>query len=130
MASGNGKENGEATREALGEPAQGGVTSGRVKKFRLQEWFDNPDNPGMTALTSSATSITALTRAELQSGKPLIGIAQTARTCRPATGHHIELASGVREGIVSMGRRALRVPLPPYPGNVGKTPDGRAGPAT
>src|SRR6201986_2313458 len=49
----------------------------RKKKFRSQEWFDNPDNPGMTALYLERYLNYGLTRAELMSGKPLIGIAQT-----------------------------------------------------
>ena len=52
------------------------------KKFRSQEWFDNPDNPGMTALYLERYLNFGLTRAELQSGKPLIGIAQTSPISR------------------------------------------------
>ena len=55
------------------------------RKFRSQEWFDNPDNPGMTALYLERYLNYGLTREELQSGKPLIGIAQSGSDCRPAT---------------------------------------------
>jgi len=44
--------------------------------LRSQEWFDNPDNPGMTALYIERYMNWGLTRDELQSGKPIIGIAQ------------------------------------------------------
>jgi len=47
------------------------------KKYRSQEWFNNPDNPGMTALYLERYLNVGLTRKELQSGKPVIGIAQT-----------------------------------------------------
>jgi hypothetical protein len=47
------------------------------KKYRSQEWFNNPDNPGMTALYLERYLNFGLTRKELQSGKPVIGIAQT-----------------------------------------------------
>ena len=49
------------------------------KKFkrRSQAWFDNPANPSMTALYVERYLNYGLTRAELQSGKPVIGIAQT-----------------------------------------------------
>ena len=47
------------------------------RRLRSQEWFDNPDNPGMTALYLERYLNYGLTRAELQSGKPMIGIAQT-----------------------------------------------------
>ena len=79
-----------------------GAPTGK-KKFRSQEWFDNPDNPGMTALYLERYLNYGLTRAELQSGKPLIGIAQTGSDLSPCNRHHIELAKRVREGI---GRRA------------------------
>ena len=46
-------------------------------KLRSQLWFDNPDNPGMTALYLERYLNFGLTREELQSGKPIIGIAQT-----------------------------------------------------
>ena len=45
------------------------------KKYRSQEWFDNPDNPGMTALYLERYLNFGLTREELQSGKPIVGIA-------------------------------------------------------
>ena len=46
--------------------------------LRSRLWFDNPDNPGMTALYLERYLNFGLTRAELQSGKPIIGIASTA----------------------------------------------------
>jgi dihydroxyacid dehydratase/phosphogluconate dehydratase len=48
-----------------------------AKRLRSREWFDNPDNPGMTARHLERYLNYGLTREELQSGKPLIGIAQT-----------------------------------------------------
>ena len=74
----------------------------RKKMFRSQEWFDNPDNPGMTALYLERYLNYGLTRAELMSGKPLIGIAQTGSDLSPCNRQHIELAKRVREVIVSM----------------------------
>ena len=47
------------------------------KALRSQEWFDNPNNPGMTALYVERYQNQAFTREELQSGRPIIGIAQT-----------------------------------------------------
>ena len=43
-------------------------------RFRSQEWFDNPANPDMTALYLERYLNFGLTREELQSGKPVIGI--------------------------------------------------------
>ena len=93
----------------------------RKKKFRSQEWFDNPDNPGMTALYLERYLNYGLTRAELMSGKPLIGIAQTGSDLSPCNRHHIELAKRVREGIVSMGGIPFEFPCHPIQ-ETGKRP--------
>lgn len=93
----------------------------RKKKFRSQEWFDNPDNPGMTALYLERYLNYGLTRAELMSGKPLIGIAQTGSDLSPCNRHHIELARRVREGIVSMGGIPFEFPCHPIQ-ETGKRP--------
>src|SRR6476660_9338739 len=49
------------------------------RKLRSSEWFNNPHNPGMTALYLERYLNYGLTRHELQSGKPIIGIAQTGK---------------------------------------------------
>ena len=87
------------------------------KKFRSQEWFDNPDNPDMTALYLERYLNYGLTREELQSGKPIIGIAQTGSDLSPCNRHHIELAKRVRDGIAASRRHPLRISLPSDPGN-------------
>ncbi|MCA0014241.1 dihydroxy-acid dehydratase family protein [Mesorhizobium sp. B292B1B] len=97
-----------------------GAPAGK-KKFRSQEWFDNPDNPGMTALYLERYLNYGLTRAELMSGKPLIGIAQTGSDLSPCNRHHIELAKRVREGIVSMGGIPFEFPCHPIQ-ETGKRP--------
>jgi dihydroxy-acid dehydratase len=76
---------------------------GGQKRLRSQEWFDNPDDPGMTALYLERYLNYGITREELQSGKPIIGIAQTGSDLSPCNRHHIELAKRVREGIVAAG---------------------------
>src|SRR5690242_2461083 len=91
------------------------------KKLRSQEWFDNPDNPGMTALYLERYLNYGLTRAELQSGKPIIGIAQTGSDLSPCNRHHLELAKRVREGIVSMGGIPFEFPCHPIQ-ETGKRP--------
>jgi dihydroxyacid dehydratase/phosphogluconate dehydratase len=48
----------------------------RRRNLRSQLWFDNPDNPGMTALYLERYLNYGLTKQELTSGKPIIGIAQ------------------------------------------------------
>ncbi|MBD0413320.1 IlvD/Edd family dehydratase [Oryzicola mucosus] len=92
-----------------------------TKKFRSQEWFDNPDNPGMTALYLERYLNFGLTREELQSGKPLIGIAQTGSDLSPCNRHHVELAKRVREGIVAAGGIPFEFPCHPIQ-ETGKRP--------
>ena len=55
----------------------GKAAGGKKRELRSKLWFDNPDNPGMTALYLERYLNFGLTREELQSGKPIIGIAQT-----------------------------------------------------
>ena len=43
-------------------------------KLRSQQWFDNPENPGMTALYIERSLNFGLTPEELRSGKPIIGL--------------------------------------------------------
>jgi hypothetical protein len=48
------------------------------RALRSRLWFDDPSNPGMTALYLERYLNFGLTRHELQSGRPMIGIAQSA----------------------------------------------------
>jgi dihydroxy-acid dehydratase len=91
------------------------------KLFRSQEWFNNPDNPGMTALYMERYLNYGLTRAELQSGKPIIGIAQTGSDLSPCNRHHIELAKRVRDGITAAGGLVMEFPVHPIQ-ETGKRP--------
>src|SRR5919112_691966 len=83
------------------------------RKLRSQQWFDNPDNPGMTALYMERYLNYGLTRAELQAGKPIIGIAQTGSDLSPCNRHHIQLAHRVREGIREAGGIPFEFPVHP-----------------
>jgi dihydroxy-acid dehydratase len=80
---------------------------------RSKLWFDNPENPGMTALYIERYLNYGLTREELQSGKPLIGIAQTGSDLSPCNRVHLDLAARVREGIRSAGGIAFEFPVHP-----------------
>ena len=90
-------------------------------RFRSQEWFDNPANPDMTALYLERYLNFGLTREELQSGKPVIGIAQTGSDLSPCNRPHIELAKRVREGIREAGGIAIEFPVHPIQ-ETGKRP--------
>ncbi|MGY3658691.1 dihydroxy-acid dehydratase [Bradyrhizobium sp. USDA 376] len=95
--------------------------NGTRRHLRSQEWFNNPHNPGMTALYMERYLNYGLTRAELQSGKPIIGIAQTGNDLSPCNRHHIELAHRVREGIREAGGIAMEFPTHPIQ-ETGKRP--------
>ena len=98
------------------------MTSGNGgRKLRSQQWYDNPDNPGMTALYLERQLNYGLTREELQSGKPIIGIAQTGSDLSPCNRHHLVLAERVREGIREAGGIAFEFPVHPIQ-ETGKRP--------
>ena len=89
--------------------------------LRSRLWFDNPDNPGMTALYLERYLNYGLSRAELTSGKPIIGIAQTGSDLSPCNRHHLQLAERVREGIRTAGGIAMEFPVHPIQ-ETGKRP--------
>ena len=89
--------------------------------LRSRAWFDNPHNPDMTALYLERYLNFGLTRHELQSGKPIIGIAQTGSDLSPCNRPHIELAKRVREGIREAGGIAMEFPVHPIQ-ETGKRP--------
>ncbi|MDP9892800.1 dihydroxy-acid dehydratase [Variovorax boronicumulans] len=82
-------------------------------KLRSQEWFDNPANTDMTALYIERTMNFGLGLDELQSGRPIIGIAQTGSDIAPCNRHHLVLAERVREGIRDAGGIAFEFPIHP-----------------
>jgi dihydroxy-acid dehydratase len=90
-------------------------------RLRSQLWFDNPDNPGMTALYLERYLNYGLTKQELASGKPIIGIAQTGSDLSPCNRHHLELAKRVREGIRDAGGVVFEFPMHPIQ-ETGKRP--------
>ena len=92
-----------------------------ARRLRSLDWFDNPANPDMTALYLERYLNFGLTREELQSGKPIIGIAQTGSDLSPCNRHGIELAKRVREGIREAGGVAIEFPVHPIQ-ETGKRP--------
>ena len=81
--------------------------------LRSKAWFDNPANADMTALYIERTMNYGLTLEELQSGKPIIGIAQTGSDISPCNRHHIFLAERVKEGIREAGGICFEFPVHP-----------------
>jgi len=93
----------------------------RSPKLRSRAWFDNPDNIDMTALYLERYLNFGLSLEELQSGRPIIGIAQTGSDLSPCNRHHLVLAERVREGIREAGGIALEFPVHPIQ-ETGKRP--------
>ena len=92
-----------------------------IDDLRSRKWFMNPDNPEMTALYLERYLNYGLTRQELQSGKPIIGIAQTGSDLSPCNRHHIELTKRVRDGILAAGGTPMEIPVHPIQ-ETGKRP--------
>jgi dihydroxy-acid dehydratase len=88
-------------------------TKAQIERLRSRAWFNNPANIDMTALYIERTMNFGLSREELQSGRPIIGIAQTGSDIAPCNRHHIELAPRIRDGIREMGGVPFEFPIHP-----------------
>ena len=91
------------------------------KPLRSRAWFDDPSNADMTALYLERYMNFGLSLEELQSGKPIIGIAQTGSDLSPCNRHHIVLAERVRAGIIEAGGIPLEFHVHPIQ-ETGKRP--------
>jgi len=97
------------------------MTDMPTPRLRSRAWFDNPENIDMTALYLERYLNFGLSLEELQSGKPIIGIAQTGSDLSPCNRHHLVLAERVREGVREMGGIVLEFPVHPIQ-ETGKRP--------
>jgi len=79
------------------------ASSDSRRPLRSRLWFDDPGNPKMTALYLERYLNYGLSRAELQSGRPIIGLAQTGSDLVPCNRHHLQLAERVRDGVRDAG---------------------------
>lgn len=89
------------------------ASKGLKTLLRSRSWFDNPDNAELTALYIERLMNYGLSFDELQSGRPVIGIAQTGSDIAPCNRHHIVLAQRVKEGIRDAGGIAFEFPIHP-----------------
>jgi dihydroxy-acid dehydratase len=95
--------------------------SSAPRRLRSRAWFDDPANADMTALYLERYMNFGLSLQELQSGKPIIGIAQTGSDLSPCNRHHMVLAERVRDGIREAGGIVLEFPVHPIQ-ETGKRP--------
>jgi len=91
------------------------------KRLRSRAWFDDPANADMTALYLERYMNFGLALEELQSGKPIIGIAQTGSDLSPCNRHHLVLADRIRAGIIEAGGIPFEFPVHPIQ-ETGKRP--------
>jgi dihydroxy-acid dehydratase len=84
-----------------------------ARPFRSREWFADPQRSDMTALYLERFMNYGLTPAELRSGKPIIGIAQTGSDLSPCNRIHLDLARRVRDGIRDAGGIPMEFPVHP-----------------
>ena len=90
-------------------------------KLRSQEWFDNPNDPGLTALYLERYLNYGLKRKDLQSGKPIIGIAQSGSDISPCNRHFLSLSETIKDGIRKAGGVPMEFPTHPIQ-ETGKRP--------
>ncbi|MBD8554229.1 dihydroxy-acid dehydratase family protein [Rhizobium sp. CFBP 8762] len=109
------------TRKEAAVKGEGTKPRVNPENLRSRAWFDNPSNADMTALYLERYMNFGLSQEELQSGRPIIGIAQTGSDLSPCNRHHMELATRVREGIREAGGIAIEFPVHPIQ-ETGKRP--------
>ncbi len=86
---------------------------GQIKKLRSENWFNDPDDAGMTAIYMERYLNYGLTREELQTGKPIIGIAQIGSDLTPCNRGHLETVKRVRDGVYASGGIPIEFPVHP-----------------
>ena len=90
-------------------------------KLRSKEWFDNPKDPGLTAIYLERYLNYGLKRKDLQSDKPIIGIAQSGSDLSPCNRHILDLSKNIKKGIVNAGGVPMEFPTHPIQ-ETGKRP--------
>ena len=89
------------------------ASSSGKRRFRSQDWFDNPERPDLTALYIERFLNGGVTPEELRSGRPIIGIAQSGSDLSPCNKVHVGLAARVRDGIRAAGGVPIEFPTHP-----------------
>src|SRR5580693_3188942 len=84
-----------------------------TKRLRSEIWFNDRDEPGESAIYIERFTNYGITREELQSARPIIGIAQTGSDLSPCNRIHVELAARIRDGIRDQGGIPFEFPVHP-----------------
>lgn len=81
--------------------------------LRSEHWWNDPSNPGMTALYLERFLNYGLTPGELQSGRPVIGIAQSANDLAPCNRAHLQTVTRLCDGVRDAGGVPFVFPMHP-----------------
>ena len=87
------------------------------RRLRSRDWFDAPGDPTMAALYLERYMNFGLTLAELHSGRPIIGIAQTGSDLSPCNRHHLAAGRPRARRHPRRRRHPDRIPRPSDPGD-------------
>jgi dihydroxy-acid dehydratase len=98
-----------------------GGSSVPTLRLRSRSWFDDPAHADMSALYLERYTNFGLSIAELQSNRPIIGIAQTGSDLAPCNRHHLVLAERIKDGIRETGGIPIEFPVHPIQ-ETGKRP--------
>jgi dihydroxy-acid dehydratase len=82
-------------------------------KLRSEHWWNDPSNPGMTALYLERFLNYGLTPGELQGGRPVIGIAQSASDLAPCNRAHLQTVTRLCDGVRDAGGVPFVFPMHP-----------------
>lgn len=85
----------------------------KTRRYRSESWWNDPENPGMTALYLERFLNYGLTPEELQSGRPIIGIAQCGSDITPCNRIHLQTVARIADGVRDAGGLPLVFPMHP-----------------
>jgi len=85
----------------------------REHRLRSEIWFNDETEPGETAVYLERFSNCGITRRELQSARPIIGIAQSGSDVVPCNRIHMTLVDRVKDGIRDAGGVPFEFPTHP-----------------
>jgi len=89
------------------------MTRTPARPFRSREWFAAPERADMAALYIERFMNYGLTREELRSGKPIVGISQSGSDIAPCNRIHLELVHRIKAGIRDSGGIPMEFPAHP-----------------
>lgn len=81
--------------------------------LRSEQWWNDPSNPAQTALYLERCLNYGLTPGELQGGRPVIGIAQSANDLAPCNRAHLQTVTRLCDGVRDAGGVPFVFPMHP-----------------